>query len=244
MQVFRNTVFCAVIAGLFAGLVLAAMQVYSTVPLIVEAESYEAAAPADDGHSHDHGDAGAGHVHDHGEGWAPADGAERLGYTILTNVVGAIGLALIIVVASELVGGIAGWRQGLLWGFGGFATFVVAPGLGMPPELPAMPAADLGARQSWWIATVLLTGGGLALIAFWRSLPIALLGVALLVAPHLWGAPLPDSFETPVPDALHHRYIVAVTVTNLLFWIVLGLAIAAVRSRFNLGASQPADGIA
>lgn len=236
--------FCAVIAGLFAGLVLAAMQVYSTVPLIVEAESYEATAPADDGHSHDHGDAAAGHAHDHGEGWAPADGAERLGYTILTNVVGAIGLALIIVVASELAGGMAGWRHGLLWGFGGFATFVMAPGLGLPPELPAMPAGDLVARQVWWIATIVLTGGGLALIAFWRSLPIALLGVVLLVAPHLWGAPLPDSFETPVPEALHHRYIVAVTVTNLLFWIALGMAIAAVRSKFNLGASEPADGIA
>ena len=31
------------------------------------------------------------------------------------------------------------WRQGLFWGFAGFAVFTLAPGLGLPPELPAMP---------------------------------------------------------------------------------------------------------
>ena len=62
-------------------------------------------------------------------------------------MVTGIGFALVLVAVSEALGGIAGWRQGLVWGFAGFAVFTLAPGLGLPPELPAMPAADLVARQ-------------------------------------------------------------------------------------------------
>ena len=72
----------------------------------------------------------------------------------LANLVTAIGFGLLLVAASEFAGGIAGWRQGLLWGLAGFAAFTLAPGLGLPPELPAMPAAELVPRQAWWIATV------------------------------------------------------------------------------------------
>ena len=51
MSFFRNVVFLAAAAGLLAGLSLAVMQSFATVPLILEAENYEnAGAPA-----HDHG---------------------------------------------------------------------------------------------------------------------------------------------------------------------------------------------
>ncbi len=240
MHIFRNVVFTAAIAGLFAGVALAIMQSLVTVPMILEAEFYEVSAPV-----HDHGDETANGGHHHGEdAWTPGEGAERVGFTILSNIVTGIGFALILVVASELAGGIAGWRQGVLWGFSGFAVFTLAPGLGLPPELPAMPTADLVMRQSWWIATVLLTAGGLALIAFWRSLPLALLAIAMIIAPHIWGAPLPNSFESPVPEGLHHRFIVAVTVTNLLFWLVLGMVAGLVRNRIHRKSEEPANGFA
>ena len=83
--------------------------------------------------------------------WAPADGMERTTYSFLANIVTGIGFALLLVAVSELAGGILSWRQGVLWGLAGFAVFTLAPGLGLPPELPAMPAADLGARQFWWV---------------------------------------------------------------------------------------------
>ncbi len=229
MTIFRNAVFTAAIAGLFAGIVLAALQSIATVPLVMEAETYEASAP-----SRDHG----GHSHSGEEDDAAAG---RFIRNVLTNAVSGIGFALILVVASELAGGVNGWRQGLMWGLAGFAVFTLAPGLGLPPELPAMPAADLAARQSWWIATVFLTAGGLALIVFWASLPLAMLGVAMMIAPHIWGAPLPDTFESPVPEALHHRFVVAVTVTNLLFWLVLGMATGLVRDKFNIAPHEPAN---
>lgn len=134
--------------------------------------------------------------------------------------------------ASEFAGGIGSLREGVLWGLAGFATFTLAPGLGLPPELPAMPAADLAARQIWWVSCVLLTGGGLALIAFGRGTPLILLGAALLVVPHLIGAPQPDSHNSPIPEGLHHSFVVAVTATNLVFWVLLGAVAARVRPHF------------
>ena len=124
--------------------------------------------------------------------WAPADGFERFAFTVLANIVTGIGFALLLVAVSEFAGGIAGWRQGVFWGFAGFAVFTLAPGLGLPPELPAMPTADLMDRQVWWIATVAATAAGLSLIAFrGRRVLAGRRGDDL--APHLIGAPQPVS---------------------------------------------------
>ena len=53
MTIFRNVVLIAAVAGLFASLVMAAMQTFTTVPLILTAEIYENAA--DEAAAHDHG---------------------------------------------------------------------------------------------------------------------------------------------------------------------------------------------
>ena len=63
MNLFRNVVFIAAIAGLVAGVVLACMQAYATVPLILKAEVYEKAGG---GHHHDHAHHHHGHAHSHG----------------------------------------------------------------------------------------------------------------------------------------------------------------------------------
>lgn len=232
MTIFRNVVIIAAIAGLFSGVVMTALQSFATVPLILQAETYEGAPVG-----HDHGtaaDAAApavehtGHVHD-ADAWAPADGLERFAYTALANIVTGIGFALILVAVSDFAGGIASWRTGVFWGLAGFATFTLAPGLGLPPELPGMPAAELGARQVWWIATAAATAGGLALLAFRGTVLFSLVGVALIIAPHIIGAPQPVSHETAVPADLHHSFVVAVTITNLIFWVVLGGLVGIVR---------------
>ena len=72
------------------------------------------------------------------EGWAPADGFERFAFSVLANIVTGIGFALVLVAVSEFAGGIGNWRQGIFWGLAGFAAFTLAPGLGLPPELPGM----------------------------------------------------------------------------------------------------------
>lgn len=239
MTVFRSAVFIAVVAGLFAGLVMAAMQSFTTVPLILQAETFEGSgdeAPAGDAAAeapaaHEHAEGTPAHEHDP-EAWGPADGFERNFYTFAANIVTAIGFGLLLVVASELAGGIRSWRQGVLWGLAGFAVFTLAPGLGLPPELPAMPAADLGERQVWWWFTVIATAVGLALIAFRGTVVWSLLGVALIVIPHLVGAPQPVSHDSPIPANLHHQFVVITTVTNLIFWVLLGGLVGAVRDRF------------
>ncbi|MBN9218273.1 MAG: CbtA family protein [Mesorhizobium sp.] len=268
MNLFRNVVFIAAIAGLVAGVALACMQAYATVPLILKAEVHE---QAEGGHSHENAaapapaDAATGNAMsssapaasnamtpapaaqaapEEDEGWAPADGFERFAYNVVSNVVTGIGFALVLVAVSEFAGGIGNWRQGVFWGLAGFAIFTLAPGLGLPPELPAMPAADLTQRQIWWLATVVATAIGLGLIAFRKSLPLTILAVLLIVAPHIVGAPQPDSFETPIPEGLHHQFVVAVTLTNLVFWLVLGAVVGIVRGRFTGTATSLRDSFA
>jgi cobalt transporter subunit CbtA len=120
----------------------------------------------------------------------------------------------------------------VFWGLAGFAVFTLAPGLGLPPELPAMPAAELGGRQLWWVATVASTATALGLLVYGRSVVAVLAAIVLLVAPHLIGAPQPASYETPIPEGLHHSFVVAVVLTTLLFWVLLGGLAGLFRGRF------------
>jgi cobalt transporter subunit CbtA len=246
MLVFRNIFFLAVAVGLLAGIVMTVLQASFTVPLILAAETYEAAAPAEPAHAHD---AAAPAAHDHDdEAWAPADGFQRTAFTVAANVVTAVGFALLLVAAAELAAPfgapLTGWRSGLLWGLAGFAVFTLAPGLGLPPELPAMPAAELLPRQLWWIATVAAAAAGMALIFLGKSPALAALGLALLVLQHLVGAQQPASFESPIPEGLHHRFVVAVTMTNLVFWALLGTLAGLLRPRVEAWLAAPRDRLA
>ncbi|MBR0688372.1 CbtA family protein [Bradyrhizobium manausense] len=258
MSTFRSIVFASVIAGFIVGLVVTVVQQFGTVPLILKAEVFEKAAethqhdaaavpqPAAAGHdhaAHDHGDHehGAGD-HDHGAGaWEPRDGFERNAYTAAANILTAIGFALLLAgffaVRCGTTGMSVSWHEGLLWGLAGFAVFTLAPGLGLPPELPGVPAAPLLSRQIWWLAAVLATAGGLAMIAFRRSVPAAIAGVILLTLPHLIGAPELANVETNVPSSLTHQFVTAVTMTSLVFWTLLGGLTSAVFARIDRGAN-------
>jgi Probable cobalt transporter subunit (CbtA) len=55
---------------------------------------------------------------------------------------------------------------GLDLGLGGFVAFNLASALGLPPDLPGTEVASLEARQIWWLATVVLTRVGLAMLVF------------------------------------------------------------------------------
>jgi cobalt transporter subunit CbtA len=202
MSIFRPLILAGALAGLIVGIVLTGAQQIGTVPLILQGETYE---HAEEDHS-----------------WQPAEGFERNAYTALFNVVEWIGFGFMLTGAQILARRRIGWHEGLLWGLAGFATFVLAPGLGLPPELPGVPAAPLEPRQIWWIGTAAATAAGLWLIVFQRKPWAALIAIALIAAPHLIGAPHLDKIETDVPEYLSHRFIVAVTLTTLLSWSLLG----------------------
>lgn len=220
MAFFRGLVCAALCAGLIAGIVAAAAHQIATVPLILKAETYEhAGAPG----AHDHGPAG----------WEPENGIERTLFTLAADLLTAIGFALLLAAGFALHGGGIGWREGLFWGLAGFVVFALAPGLGLPPEIPGTAAAPLAARQLWWLATTLATGAGLALLAFTRSAPYAAAAVLLIVLPHLYGAPQPAvPAADAAPAALAHRFIVAATVASLVFWTTLGAATGYFYHRF------------
>jgi cobalt transporter subunit CbtA len=258
MSVFRSIVFSAVVSGLVTGAAVTAVQHFGTVPLILKAETYEREAPepgirpaTDPGEAHTVGDPAVGDhaVHDHGvhedgvhqddahqhdvTAWKPAEGLQRHSLTAVANILTAIGFSLLLAGIYALRGRTVNWHEGLLWGLSGFVVFTVAPGLGLPPEPPGVPAASLELRQVWWIATAAATATGLALIFLQRSAWAAVLGFCLIVAPHLFGAPELADGHTEVPEALSHRFMVAVTITSLLFWALLGSLTGMAYGRFS-----------
>lgn len=215
----RRILLIAVIAGAVAGLVATALQGAKLWPLIAAAEQLEQGGAA-----HHHGaDATAAPSHDD---WQPADGAERIAFTALFNVLAGFGFALLLNGAFLLReaasrGAPLDATTGAVWGLAGFVCFAVAPALGLPPELPGMEAADLLDRQIWWGATALASAAGLALLAFARTLPLKAIGVIVLAAPHIIGAP--QAPETgPVPAELAAQFVAASLVAAAVFWIVLG----------------------
>ena len=222
---FRRIVTAALIAGAIAGLAATGLQMARIWPLILAAETFEEAAPTQ---AHHHGaDASAAAAHAAlAEAWQPAEGAERMAYTLLFNLLAGFGFALL-VNAGLALNHAAGRRldltAGLLWGLGGFASFALAPALGLPPDLPGVPGAELFDRQVWWLATVLLTLSGIALIALPRSAGLALLGLALVAVPHIVGAPHPDGGEVSrVPPALAASFVSASLATAAVFGATLG----------------------
>jgi cobalt transporter subunit CbtA len=220
----------AIVGGLIAGLFLTGIQQIAVGPLILKAETYETAAP-----THQHAADAPAHEHD-GGAWAPAEGAERLFFTALTDVLTAIGFGLLLSAAYALRGGVD-WRRGLLWGLAGFIAFNLAPALGLPPELPGAPAGPLIERQIWWVATVVLTAGGLAALAFARHPAAKVAGLVLIALPHVVGAPPPpEGAKGLAPSELEHGFIYATLITNGVFWVVLGALVGFMSARLRRGA--------
>jgi len=240
----KNTIAApALLAGLLAALLLTLIQVLWVSPLIWQAEVFENAAEAEpqaapaDHHDeanhqhhheaasgHDHGAASA-HEHDHGSEWQPEDGWPRIAFTGASNLVMAIGYALVLVSLFH-------WRKpqtviaGIGWGIAGYAVFFVAPSLGLPPELPGTAAAELTLRQAWWLTTALCTAIAIGLVLFRKDWLARSIAVALLVAPHIYGAPQAPSHESLAPEALHHQFVIATSIANGVFWLALGLCTA------------------
>lgn len=224
-------------AGLIAALVLTVAQLLWVSPLILKAETYEKAEPAaalveeNHEHAHEHA-AGAVAAHEHdAQAWEPEDGWQRILSTTGGNLVVAVGFALMLAGLFTLRAP-GKTSEGLLWGLAGFAVFTLAPSLGLPPEVPGTAAADLTLRQTWWVGTAAASAGGLALLVFGRNWALRGIGIALLVVPHVIGAPQPEVHSSLAPESIAHEFIVASLITNAVFWAALGLVAAWLFRRF------------
>jgi cobalt transporter subunit CbtA len=198
----------AALAGLIAGILLTSLQSVTTEPLIRQAERYESATARD-------------------EGWSPQPGWQRTGATLVANVTLATGFALLLAAGMTLRAA-SGVRAGVLWAIAGYAAFFVSPAIGLPPELPGSIAAPLHERELWWLAAVVGAVSGLWLIAFGRKAWHRAAGLALVVAPHLLGAPHPPASPSPLPAGLAAQFVWATLATNAVLWLVLGATVGLV----------------
>jgi cobalt transporter subunit CbtA len=225
---FRSMVLAALGVALVAGLVLSAVQALHVSPIIYAAEVFEVAEPEvaaahNDGHSHSHSDAA----------WSPGDGIERIGFTVLSNVLSAFGFAMILLAGMFMARDKAqlniSWFRGVFWGLAGYLTFFVVPALGLSPEIPSMEAAALEGRQSWWVLAVVSTGLGIASLVFLPGIAKTV-AIVFMAAPWFVGAPQPEVHGFLHPDAqavatlegLQVQFIYATAIANGLFWITLG----------------------
>ncbi len=236
----RRLFFAAIAAGLLAGVIISTIHQLTTVPIILQAETYEDTAKTDpagravlfsaalrlnkpdaalmplwrvDGQSD----------HQHGDAWAPTAGIERIFYTSLTTILAGIGFALLLVAGMALRGEPVDARRGVLWGAGGFVAFTLAPALGLAPEIPGAAAVDLMARQIWWIAAAVAAIAGLWLLIFTEGTIWKAVGVIVIAAPHVFGAPLPYEFlGGGAPAELAAQFAATSIAISALFWALLG----------------------
>jgi cobalt transporter subunit CbtA len=208
---FRALFFAALIAGTAAGAMASVIQAGKIWPLIAAAEVLEAAAPP----HHDHGAPAPV--------WSP-EGPLRPALTVLFNIIAGLGFGLIMNALSGLwtlqSGRAFTASDGALWGAAGFAAFSLAPAFGLPPELPGMVGGELIERQIWWIATGCCTAGGIALLHCLTG-PRRSVGIALIVLPHLIGAPHADGHGA-IPGEMAATFAAASLGASAVFWVVLG----------------------
>jgi cobalt transporter subunit CbtA len=228
MDLFRSIVFSALVAGALTGVVSSALHLTTTVPLIEQAEVFE--HEASESGSAISESAHEEHAHSHAE---PRSDYQRGALTVLATVLAYIGFALVVSAAGTVTGTLFGWWSGLIWGFAGFAAFTLAPSFGLPPELPAMPAAELGARQLWWVFTVILTFSGMGIAFYFRSPAGVIAAVALVLIPHIVGAPQPVDETSPIPGDLHATFEITTIVVSLVSWSLMGTILGWLRGRAN-----------
>ncbi|WP_136636513.1 CbtA family protein [Pseudooceanicola onchidii] len=211
---FQKLLTSALFAGFAAGLLAAVLQLAFVQPSLLRSELFESGAL----------------VH-FGSGSTPvppmpfALDPVRDALSVLFSALIYCGYAMLLVAGMSLAQGRGARidaRTGLLWGVAGFVAVQFAPAFSLPPELPGNAAADVGARQVWWFATVAATAAGLALIAYGRGWVQWGLAALLILAPHVIGAPEAPDYVGPVPPELAGLFAARALGVGLMVWTVLG----------------------
>ncbi len=224
----------SILAGLLAGLIVATLQHLTTTPLILKAETYESALAAPMP-AHAAFDGGARIIlahggHDHAAGaehdeWKPQDGAQRLLFTSAATIGTAIGFAALLLAGMLAAGDTIDPRTALIWGTCGFLAFGLAPGMGLAPELPGAASAALQARQLWWLATAIATTIGLFLFLRYEAPWLKLLAIAVILLPHLVGAPHAPTPESKVSAELAAHFTALSLGIQAALWLVTAFAV-------------------
>lgn len=203
-------------AGLGTGLVAAFLQFSFITPLLFEGELYETGERVHWTDASPESLAAAPPIL--GDLW------RHVG-TLAFDFVTYAGFGLLLVVAyglAEARGAKIDARRGLIWGLAGFVAVQLAPAFGLPPELPGTIAAELQARQIWWVLTVAASIAGLAAVAFGTGPVVLIGGAALILAPHIVGAPHLDRYYGVAPPELAAQFATRSLGVAAMSWAVLG----------------------
>jgi cobalt transporter subunit CbtA len=211
---YSRFIISALFAGASAGLIAGLLQLMFVQPILLHAELYETGELV-------HFGAAAVSAHPELPGFDVMRDGLSLVFTMLTYTGYALIMIALMGIAEDRGARIDG-RSGILWGVSGFVAFHLAPGFTLAPEVPGVAAADVSARQIWWFATVTTAGVALWLIAFGRTWIVWAIAAALLLAPHLIGAPEPDAFTGPVPTEIGALFAARAFGTGLAAWVLLG----------------------
>ncbi|KQY36096.1 CbtA family protein [Rhizobium sp. Root483D2] len=251
-----KTLLAALVAGLIAGVFMTAAQELRVVPLILHAEEFEVKEPATEPPATTEGQQqqqsslnrssvigemlsalspvtpAYAHEGEHEEEGGIMFGMSRFSGTLLANLVAGAGFGLLLAGASLVFNQPITLRNGAIWGICGWLAVHLLPAVGLPPELPGFPAADLQDRKIWWLAAIVLSVAGLYLIVLRGEIVAKIAGLVLIAAPHAYGAPQPSDLSSPVPAVLGAEFAVAALATTLAFWLVLGVISGYLNERF------------
>jgi cobalt transporter subunit CbtA len=213
---FVRIINTGIIAGAVAGFIAAALQLVFVQPILLHAELYEGGELVHFGTEH----TASAHQELGGVDLV------RDGISVIFNMLIYSGYALIMV-AMMSQAEIRNWatingRTGLIWGLAGFFVVHFAPGFSLAPEVPGVAAADVVARQVWWLATVIAAGVAVWLVAFGNNWIAWGVAAALVLAPHLIGAPEPDTFTGPVPTEIGALFAARAFGVGMMAWVLTG----------------------
>lgn len=213
---FTRIITSALLAGAGAGFIASLLQLGFVQPVLLHAELYESGVLVHFGSSTP--------ISAHQE----VDGFDALrdGLSIAFTMAIYCGYALILVAAMALAterGAIVTARNGIIWGIAGFIAVHLAPGFTLAPEVPGVAAADVYDRQIWWFATVAAAAIAMWLIGFGKNWLAWGIAAALLVIPHVIGAPEPDTFAGPVPTEIGALFASRALGIGLAAWVLVGL---------------------
>lgn len=215
---FRRIAISALFAGGAAGGIAGALQLVFLQPILLHAELYES------GQLVHFGGSAVGAAQD-------VFGIDimRDGLSIIFSMAVYIGYAFLLAAAialAEELGHSVSVRQGLLWGLSGFIATQLAPGFSLAPEVPGVAAAEIVDRQIWWFLTVTPAVVAMWLNGFSNSWRMWSVAIFLLAAPHLIGAPQPESFAGSVPTELGSLFVVRALGVGLVAWLFTGLFVS------------------